>query len=128
MHLNVKEYDVDDVLVEVGQWGRYQQKLFLYMNCQHVLLGIILFSILFIGVEPSWKCGAEPLAGQDSRRLHDKCVTYEKQSCVVEVDQPYLSIVAEVSNKQLAAASLAPPVPSVCYDQRGRRARLLKLQ
>ena len=28
---------------------------------------------------------------------NDKCVMYEKQSCVVEVDQPFTSIVAEVS-------------------------------
>jgi len=102
MPLNAKEYDVDDILVEVGQWGRYQQKLFLYFSCQHVLLGISLLSIIFIGVEPSWKCGrSEPLAGQDSP---DKCVMYEKQSCVVEVDQPYSSIVAEVSTEQLACS------------------------
>ena len=112
MRLNaVKEFDVDDVLVEVGQWGRYQKKLFLYFNCQHVLLGIILLSIIFIGVEPSWKCGMEPVTVKDtgspqSRSLldtndNDKCVMYEKQSCAVEVDQPrdqpFTNIVAEVS-------------------------------
>ncbi|XP_065918307.1 solute carrier family 22 member 15-like [Dysidea avara] len=110
MRLNaVKEFDVDDVLVEVGQWGRYQKKLFLYFNCQHVLLGIILLSIIFIGVEPSWKCGMEPVTVKDtgspqSRSLldtndNDKCVMYEKQSCAVEVDQPrdqpFTNIVAE---------------------------------
>jgi len=110
MHLNVKEYDVDDVLVEVGQWGRYQQKLFIYFNIQHTLLGLVVISIIFIGVEPSWKCGVEPATAQDNPRLehrvesrslldtnnYDKCVMYEKQSCVVEVDQPFTSIVAEV--------------------------------
>jgi len=107
MHLNVKEYDVDDVLLEVGQWGRYQQKLFVYVNCQHVLLGIILLSIIFIGMEPSWKCEVEPVAVQGSSpsiarsqdfHLNDKCVIYEKHSCVLEVEQPFSSIVAEVGS------------------------------
>ena len=110
MHLNAKEYDVDDVLAEVGQWGRYQKRLFIYFNLQHVLVGLVVISIIFIGVEPSWKCGVEPvtLPGTalgshklESRSLldiedDDKCVMYERQSCVVEVDEPYSSIVAEV--------------------------------
>ena len=100
MLLNVKEYDVDDVLVEVGQWGRYQQKLFVYFNIQHVLQGLVAISIIFIGVEPSWKCGVTVQDSPQSRSLldtNDKCDMYEKQSCVVKVDQPFTSIVAEVS-------------------------------
>ncbi|XP_065918304.1 solute carrier family 22 member 15-like isoform X2 [Dysidea avara] len=98
MLLNVKEYDVDDVLVEVGQWGRYQQKLFVYFNIQHVLQGLVAISIIFIGVEPSWKCGVTVQDSPQSRSLldtNDKCDMYEKQSCVVKVDQPFTSIVAE---------------------------------
>ena len=97
MLLNAKEYDVDDVLVEVGQWGRYQQRIFIYFNIQHVLSGLVAISIIFIGVEPSWKCGVGRDSPQSRSLLdNEKCVMYEKQYCVVEVDQPYSSIVAEV--------------------------------
>jgi len=122
MHLNAKEYDVDDVLAEVGQWGRSQQRLFLYFNLQHVLLGLVVISIIFIGVEPSWKCRVEPVTSpgtaQGSHKLEsrslldieddDKCVMYERQSCVVEVDEPYSSIVTEV--RVLCIISLVLPM------------------
>jgi len=95
----MKECDVDDVLIEVGQWGRYQRKLFVYFNIQHVLQGLVAISIIFVGVEPSWSCGVTVQDNSQSKLLldNDKCAMYEKQSCVVEVDQPFSSIVAEVS-------------------------------
>ena len=108
MRLNGKEYDIDDVLIEAGQFGRYQKRLFIYFNIQHIILALVALSIVFAGAEPPWKC----LAAKDvvirsigfevekknaaSNSEKDRCMRYEEQSCSVEVDKPDTSIVAEV--------------------------------
>ena len=103
-----KECDVDDVLTEVGQFGRYQKRLYIYFNIQHIILALVALSIVFVGAEPPWKCssakdvvirsiGFKEIEHKDIV-LSDKerCALYEKRSCSVEVDKPDTSIVAEV--------------------------------
>lgn len=108
MRLNVKEYDVDDVLFEVGQFGRYQKKLYAYFNIQHIIIALVALSIVFVGAEPPWKCSTakdvvirsmgfdEVEDKKDVLSDKDRCALYEKRDCSVEVDKPDTSIVAEV--------------------------------
>ena len=112
MHLNVvKEYDIDDVLLEVGQFGRYQKRLYVYFNIQHIIIALVALSIVFVGAEPPWKCstakdvvirsiGFNEIEHEEAALSeNDRCVRYEKQSCSVEVDRPDTSIVAEVRSQ-----------------------------
>ena len=107
MHLKAKEYDVDDVLTESGQFGRYQKKLFVYFNIQHIILALVALSIVFVGAEPPWRCstardvvirsmGFKEVNEDNGSNDKDRCALYEKRSCSVEVDQPDTTIVAEV--------------------------------
>jgi len=95
----VKEYDVDDVLREVGQFGRYQWNLYLYFNIQQTLSMMIALSVVFIGAEPSWGCSVAntgtTLVVKDSIQ---RCTLYEEHLCTMVVDQPSTTIVAEVRN------------------------------
>jgi len=99
MQLSLKEYDVDDVLLEVGQLGRYQWNLYLYFNIQQILAAVIVLSVVFIGVEPSWGCeantGTLPIVNDSIQR----CILYEEHFCTMVVEQPSTTIVAEVSYK-----------------------------
>lgn len=107
MHLKAKEYDIDDVLTEAGQFGRYQKKLFAYFNTQHILLALVALSIVFVGAEPPWRCstardvvirsiGFKEVNEENGSSGKDRCALYEKRICSVEVDQPDTTIVAEV--------------------------------
>ena len=108
MHLSAKEYDIDDVLSEVGQFGRYQKRLYAYFNIQHIIIALVALSIVFVGAEPPWKCsptkdvvirsiGFNEIEHEDSASSQrDRCARYEKQSCSLEVDRPDTTIVAEV--------------------------------
>ena len=108
MRLNGREYDIDDVLVEAGQFGRYQRKLFIYFNIQHIILALVALSIVFVGAEPPWKCSTAKdvvirSIGYEvenknaaSNNEKDRCIQYEEKRCSVEVDKPDTSIVAEV--------------------------------
>ena len=125
MHLKAKEYDVDDVLTEVGQFGRYQKKLFIYFNTQHILLALVALSIVFVGAEPPWKCstakdivirsiGFNAVENTNSGSVDkDRCALYEKRSCSVEVDQPHTTIVAEVRSQEMMYLTSAPSVGSM---------------
>jgi len=107
--MDPRGYDVDDLLLEMGQFGRFQIILFAYFTIQHVLIALIVMSIVFVGAQPNWWCIVN-----DSDILRDpkhaayigesavvvnnkKCLMYEQQSCVIEVERPSASIVAEVS-------------------------------
>ena len=109
MHLNVvKEYDIDDVLHEVGQLGRYQKRLYIYFNIQHIVIALVALSIVFVGAEPPWKCSTakdvviRSIGFNDIEHEkaavseEDRCARYEQRICSVEVDQPDATIVAEV--------------------------------
>lgn len=108
MRLHVKEYDIDEILTEVGQFGRYQKRLFFYFNLQHIIIALVALSIVFVGAEPPWKCssardvvirsvGFNEVEHEDDALSNDKrCALYEKRSCSIEVDEPHTSIVAEV--------------------------------
>lgn len=107
MRLHVKEYDIDEILTEVGQFGRYQKRLFFYFNLQHIIIALVALSIVFVGAEPPWKCsgardvvirsvGFNEVEHEDDALSNDKrCALYEKRSCSIEVDEPHTSIVAE---------------------------------
>ena len=104
-----QEYDVDDLLLEVGQFGRFQIKLFVYFTIQHVLIALIVMSIVFVGAPPNWWCIVNdsdilrdpkhaPYISEDAVIVnYKKCLMYEQQSCIVEVEQTSASIVVEVS-------------------------------
>jgi len=118
MRLNVKEYDVDDVLIEVGQLGQYQTKLYAYFNIQHIIIAIVALSIVFVGAEPSWTCitakdavarsiGFSEIKEEDTLGSQkERCALYEERRCSVEVDKPGTSIVAEVRSKEVIMISL----------------------
>jgi len=97
MLLSVREYDVDDILLEVGQLGRYQWNLYLYMNIQQTLGAVIALSIVFVGVEPTWGCEINTGTLSVVNDSVTRCVMYEEHSCTMIVDQPSTTIVAEVS-------------------------------
>jgi len=97
MLLSVKEYDVDDVLLEVGQLGRYQWNLFFYTNIQQTLGAVIALLIVFVGVEPTWGCETNTGTVSIVNDSIARCVMYEGHSCTIVVDQPSTTIVAEVS-------------------------------
>ncbi|XP_065918286.1 solute carrier family 22 member 15-like isoform X2 [Dysidea avara] len=102
-----QEYDVDDLLLEVGQFGRFQIKLFVYFTIQHVLIALIVMSIVFVGAPPNWWCIVNdsdilrdpkhaPYISEDAVIVnYKKCLMYEQQSCIVEVEQTSASIVVE---------------------------------
>ena len=108
--MDPKEYDVDNLLLEVGQFGLFQIKLFFYFTVQHALIAVIVMSIVFVGTQPDWWClvkDAEvlrdpnhiPYINEDAVvASHWKCVMYEQQLCIIEVNNPPGSIVVEVNS------------------------------
>ena len=125
--MRVKEYDVDDLLVEVGQFGRYQKKLYFYFNAQHIILALVALSIVFVGAEPPWKCstdkdvvarsiGFSEVEEQKNtaKSNEERCSLYEKRSCSVEVDRPDTSIVAEVRSQEAIVLHLYDFTVTLC--------------
>jgi len=107
--MDLGRHDVDDLLLKVGQFGRFQIILFVYFTIQHVIIALIVMSIVFVGAQPNWWCIVNdsdilrdpkhaPYIGEDAVVAnYKKCLMYEQQSCIIEVEQPSSSIVVEVS-------------------------------
>jgi len=84
--------EIDEVLEEIGGFGRFQAKVVFLLNLGHIACGLVAMCITFVGAPPEWSCEERSDIVDD-----DQCERLEEGTCTPKYSQEFTSIVSEVS-------------------------------
>ena len=86
--------DMDEVFDKIGQFGRYQKRVFVWYAVYQLVASYFMMVITFAGRTPQWDCVRDdtvPTSDETSCRL------FEAGKCVPKYSTEFTSIVSEVS-------------------------------
>ena len=87
--------DMDEVFDEIGQFGRYQKKVFVWYTVYQMLASYFMMVVTFAGRTPQWHCGRDgDYTGSTTDEMN--CRLYEAGECTPKYSAEFTSIVSEV--------------------------------
>lgn len=72
--------DFDNILKDIGQFGRYQKKIYLLLNLMSLFQCCQMLSLVFVADIPQWQCSKEEQSLLDQRRNSQGYPCYKNAS------------------------------------------------
>ena len=92
---NTAAMDMDEVFDKIGQFGRYQKRVFVWYAVYQMAASYFMMVVTFAGRIPQWDCARDNTVGPTTDDT--RCRLFEAGECAPKYSTEFTSIVSEVS-------------------------------